>query len=206
MLKWFLALAIALVVLTVLSPWLSRYGLGRLPGDLTVRYKGRLYYLPPTLRQHDRAFARPDAAGAAPLRRLRRPRGEALLERSELLAHRSACEHLRVGGRIAFRPLPVVYRLFRSFERLDQRKRVAQRFIVERLAEPGVFAVVIAAEGGVKRVGGGDDEGVVVLEGLDEPPGETGRDHDHLPLDAAVGEHARERARRELRELERREI
>src|SRR5207245_6169260 len=46
MLKWFLALAIALVVLTVLSPWLSRYGLGRLPGDLTVRYKGWLYYLP----------------------------------------------------------------------------------------------------------------------------------------------------------------
>ena len=46
MLKWLLAVAIALVVLTVLSPWLSRYGLGRLPGDLTVRYKGRLYYLP----------------------------------------------------------------------------------------------------------------------------------------------------------------
>ena len=46
MLKWFLVLAIALVVLTVLAPSLSRYGLGRLPGDVTVRYKGRLYYLP----------------------------------------------------------------------------------------------------------------------------------------------------------------
>ena len=46
MLKWFLAVAVALVVLTVLSPWLSRYGLGRLPGDFTVRYRGRLYYLP----------------------------------------------------------------------------------------------------------------------------------------------------------------
>jgi hypothetical protein len=30
----------------VLAPWLSKYGLGRLPGDLTVRYKGKLYYLP----------------------------------------------------------------------------------------------------------------------------------------------------------------
>src|SRR6267143_2117610 len=128
-----------------------------------------------TLRQHDRAFARPDAAGAAPLRRLRRPRGEALLERSELLAHRSACEHLRVGGRIAFRPLPVVYRFLRRLERLDQRKGLAQRFVVERLAEPGVIAVVIAAEGGVKRVGGGDDEGVVVLERFYEPPGEKRR-------------------------------
>jgi hypothetical protein len=46
MLKWVLVLVIALVVLTVLAPWLSRFGLGRLPGDLTLRYKGRLYYLP----------------------------------------------------------------------------------------------------------------------------------------------------------------
>jgi hypothetical protein len=46
MLKWVLALVIALIVLTALSPWLSRYGLGRLPGDVTVRYRGRLYYLP----------------------------------------------------------------------------------------------------------------------------------------------------------------
>jgi uncharacterized membrane protein len=46
MLKWVLILIVALVVLTVLAPWLSKYGLGRLPGDLTVRYKGKLYYLP----------------------------------------------------------------------------------------------------------------------------------------------------------------
>jgi hypothetical protein len=46
MLKWVLVLVIALIVLTVLAPWLSRFGLGRLPGDLTLRYKGRLYYLP----------------------------------------------------------------------------------------------------------------------------------------------------------------
>ena len=46
MLKWVLAVAIALAVLTLLSPWLSKFGLGRLPGDLTVRYKGRVYYLP----------------------------------------------------------------------------------------------------------------------------------------------------------------
>jgi len=46
MLKWALVLVIALVVLAALAPRLSRYGLGRLPGDVTVRYKGRLYYLP----------------------------------------------------------------------------------------------------------------------------------------------------------------
>src|SRR6266853_6646743 len=100
----------------------------------------------PSLRHHDRAFARPDAARTTPLRRLRRPRGEALLERGELLAHRRAREHLRVGGRIALGPFPVVYRFFRNLERLDKREGIAQRLVVERLAEPGVIALVIAAE------------------------------------------------------------
>ena len=46
MLKWVLALIIALVVLTMLSPWLTRLGFGRLPGDMTLRFRGRNYYLP----------------------------------------------------------------------------------------------------------------------------------------------------------------
>jgi hypothetical protein len=45
-LKWVVTLVIALVVLTAVSPWLARYGLGRLPGDVTVRFRGRYYYLP----------------------------------------------------------------------------------------------------------------------------------------------------------------
>jgi hypothetical protein len=45
-LKWLLTVAIALAVLTALSPWLAKYGLGRLPGDVVVRYRGRQYYLP----------------------------------------------------------------------------------------------------------------------------------------------------------------
>lgn len=46
MLKWLLALAVALVVLAALSPGLARLGLGRLPGDVNVRLRGRTYYLP----------------------------------------------------------------------------------------------------------------------------------------------------------------
>ena len=46
MLKWLVALVIALVVLSALSPWLAKLGFGRLPGDMTLRYRGRLYYLP----------------------------------------------------------------------------------------------------------------------------------------------------------------
>jgi hypothetical protein len=45
-LKWLVTLAVALVVLTALSPWLARFGLGRLPGDVRVRMKGRDYFLP----------------------------------------------------------------------------------------------------------------------------------------------------------------
>jgi hypothetical protein len=46
MLKWFLTLIVALAVLTLCTPWLRRFGLGRLPGDITLRHKGRDYYLP----------------------------------------------------------------------------------------------------------------------------------------------------------------
>ena len=44
--KWLLTLILALVVLTLFTPWLRKFGLGRLPGDVQLRYKGRLYYLP----------------------------------------------------------------------------------------------------------------------------------------------------------------
>ena len=48
MLKWLLVLAVGVVVITLLTPWLSRYGLGRLPGDITVNFRGRPVYLPIT--------------------------------------------------------------------------------------------------------------------------------------------------------------
>ena len=46
MLKWLVTLILALVVLTLCTPWLRKYGLGRLPGDITLRRRGRDYYLP----------------------------------------------------------------------------------------------------------------------------------------------------------------
>ena len=48
MLKWLLTLIVALVVLNLCAPWLRKKGLGQLPGDITLRYKGRPYYLPIT--------------------------------------------------------------------------------------------------------------------------------------------------------------
>jgi hypothetical protein len=48
LLKWLLVLVLGVVVITLLSPWMSRYGLGRLPGDITVRWRGRPLYLPIT--------------------------------------------------------------------------------------------------------------------------------------------------------------
>lgn len=48
MLKWLLVLVIGVVVISLLTPWLGRYGLGRLPGDIVVRWRGRPVYLPIT--------------------------------------------------------------------------------------------------------------------------------------------------------------
>jgi len=48
MLKWLLVLVVGIVVISLASPWLARHGLGRLPGDVTVRWKGRTVYLPIT--------------------------------------------------------------------------------------------------------------------------------------------------------------
>lgn len=45
MLKWLFTLVAALLVLGLLTPWLNRLGLGRLPGDLRVkRARGNFYF------------------------------------------------------------------------------------------------------------------------------------------------------------------
>ncbi len=46
MLKWLLVIALGVVVLTAATPWLAKHGLGNLPGDVTVRWKGRPIRLP----------------------------------------------------------------------------------------------------------------------------------------------------------------
>jgi hypothetical protein len=48
LLKWALVIAVAVVALSAAGPWLARRGLGRLPGDLTIRWRGRTLYLPIT--------------------------------------------------------------------------------------------------------------------------------------------------------------
>jgi hypothetical protein len=45
MLKWLLTLVLALLVLGLLSPLLTRLGVGRLPGDIRIkRARGSLYF------------------------------------------------------------------------------------------------------------------------------------------------------------------
>lgn len=48
MLKWVLVLVVGVIVITLVSPWLTRFGLGRLPGDITVNWRGKRVYLPIT--------------------------------------------------------------------------------------------------------------------------------------------------------------
>lgn len=46
MLKWLLTLTIVLFLLGLAGPLLARLGLGRLPGDISFRYRGRRFYFP----------------------------------------------------------------------------------------------------------------------------------------------------------------
>jgi Protein of unknown function (DUF2905) len=44
--RWLLVFVIAFVLFNGLSAWLRRIGLGRLPGDFTLRIRGREIHLP----------------------------------------------------------------------------------------------------------------------------------------------------------------
>ncbi len=46
MLKWLITLLVVLFALGLLWPVLAKLGLGRLPGDLEVRHRGRKFYIP----------------------------------------------------------------------------------------------------------------------------------------------------------------
>jgi Protein of unknown function (DUF2905) len=46
--RWLALFGIALVVLGLAWPWLSKLGLGRLPGDLRIEREGFGFYLPLT--------------------------------------------------------------------------------------------------------------------------------------------------------------
>lgn len=44
--RWLLVFLIAFVLFNGLAGWLRRIGLGRLPGDFTLRFRGREIYFP----------------------------------------------------------------------------------------------------------------------------------------------------------------
>jgi hypothetical protein len=46
MLRWFIVFLLAMVVFQGATAWLRRIGLGRLPGDFTVRVRGKDLHVP----------------------------------------------------------------------------------------------------------------------------------------------------------------
>jgi hypothetical protein len=47
-LRWFIAIFLALVLLSALTPWLKKLGIGKLPGDFRFRLLGRDWFIPLT--------------------------------------------------------------------------------------------------------------------------------------------------------------
>lgn len=46
--RWLIGIGVALVVIGVLWPWLTRIGLGRLPGDIYIERDGFHFFFPIT--------------------------------------------------------------------------------------------------------------------------------------------------------------
>jgi hypothetical protein len=46
--RWLIAFVLAFLIFNGLRGWLERLGLGKLPGDFTLRLFGREFYLPLT--------------------------------------------------------------------------------------------------------------------------------------------------------------
>jgi hypothetical protein len=46
MIRWLIVVVLALLLMSGLSPWLRRFGFGRLPGDFEFRALGREWQLP----------------------------------------------------------------------------------------------------------------------------------------------------------------
>ena len=46
MVKWLLTVLVVLVMFSLFAPRMGRFGLGRLPGDLQIPARGRIYYIP----------------------------------------------------------------------------------------------------------------------------------------------------------------
>ncbi|MCA3155753.1 MAG: DUF2905 domain-containing protein [Burkholderiales bacterium] len=46
--RWFIAIFLALVLLSALTPWLQKLGIGKLPGDFRFRVLGRDWFIPLT--------------------------------------------------------------------------------------------------------------------------------------------------------------
>lgn len=46
MFRWTLTIFIALVVFSIMLPWLEKLGVGRLPGDMRLRIFGKTIFLP----------------------------------------------------------------------------------------------------------------------------------------------------------------
>src|SRR5213082_377216 len=90
-------------------------------------------------------------------------------------------------------------------ERLLERGAARERVLEERLAEPGELTVVLAAKGGVRGIGCGNDRRGVALELVEKDTRVARRHHHHAPADLGIIERLAQIRGRQLRERQRSE-
>ena len=88
-------------------------------------------------------------------------------------------------------------------ERVLERGAAGERVLEEGLAEPGELTVVLAAKGGVRGIGCGNDRRGVALELVEKDTRVARRHHHHAPADLGIIERLAQIRGRQLRERQR---
>src|SRR5205085_4400826 len=104
--------------------------------------------------------------------------GRAQAKLAELAAHEGPDVHLGIRMRLVLGVLAARHERGGPVKRLLEGCAAGKRVLEEGLAEPGEVTVVLAAEGGVGGVGGGDERRGVGLELVHEHARVAGRHQD----------------------------
>src|SRR5437879_3685309 len=124
----------------------------------------------------------------------------ARLELGQLLPDQRSHVELRVRVSLVLRALAALDEPRCLLECLLQRVAARHGIAQEGFPEVREMAVGLTSEGGVRGIGGGDDQRGVGFQSIEEHPGVAGGHDDHAPLDAGLVQRLPQIGRSELQQ------